>query len=146
MWVNYKEMPLHFITSPSVPKVVVLVDSACQANLYQFQVLVVVVLKFCCIVTQKVNKVINFLLCRCWWSFKAGDQGHPHQLRPQPVSGGSSALRSQEIRWTRRSRQIPEVLPINQKRKTKVYFWHLGSVVVMQKTIQHGSDFKLVSF
>lgn len=50
---------------------------------------------------------------RCWWSIQTRNQGYPHQLWPQFVGLWSSSLRSQEVRWSRCTRQIPEILPIN---------------------------------
>lgn len=70
---------------------------------------------FVCLVLFPLNCTLNCWLCltRCGWGLKAGDQGYPHQLRSQPFGLRSSSLWSQEVRWSRCPRQIPEILPIN---------------------------------
>ena len=41
-----------------------------------------------------------------------GDQRYPRPLRPHPPRRRPSPLRAQEVRWSRRQGQVPEILPL----------------------------------
>lgn len=45
-----------------------------------------------------------------------GGQGHLCPLRPHPPRRRPQALRAQEVRWSRRPRKVPEVVPLSARR------------------------------
>lgn len=57
---------------------------------------------------------LNFSIwvCRRWWSFQEGDQGHPDWLRQEPPCCWSQEVRAKEVRRSRSPCQIPEILPL----------------------------------